>query len=279
VLDRAQLQETSFSPAVLDLAPPQKSSLSAAVTPPDTQDVTAKLSAAPRLPNSSLQGAQMYRGFLDGVNLEGADLKVAQLEEASLTGSNLRGAGLRDAKLDNARLQGASLVIIEVKYPREEPMFIAANDREISDFIARSLEDVLDKSNVAVNFSKAGLQADLRSRLSLRASADRAGMEKLRKRIRSPHVGALSKIGRKHLQTCVLLVRYQFVRERCSDQREYGSSQHVVLRTQGSSGRQDVRRVAPEGGREECPYAKTLTESTREQLQHVINPRRVTNAG
>lgn len=58
----------------------------------------------------------------------------------------------------------------EVKYPREEPMFIAANDREISDFIARSLEDVLDKSNTAVNFSKAGLQADLRSRLSLRAT-------------------------------------------------------------------------------------------------------------
>jgi hypothetical protein len=56
-------------------------------------------------------------------------------------------------------------------------MFIAANDREISDFIARSLEDVLDKSNVAVNFSKAGLQADLRSRLSLRASAASAPIE------------------------------------------------------------------------------------------------------
>jgi uncharacterized protein YjbI with pentapeptide repeats len=406
VLDRAQLQETSFSPAVLDLAPPQKSSLSAAVTPADTQDVTAKLLAAARLPNSSLQGAQMYRAFLDGVNLEGADLKVAQLEEASLTGSNLRGAaligaGLRDAKLDNARLQGASLEdawmagaslvpaqmqgvslqntwmvgtnlasavmhgavfrqtrlegtsfyrtqlqgalfqdarfegalfveaqlqgiqmlggrtrtrlpgsagalrdsivsgsflwragsmgcdlthvvaanfepIIEVKYPHEEPMFIAANDREISDFIARSLEDVLDKSNTAVNFSKAGLQADLRSRLSLRATAASAPIEQVWRNCVSESEARTSEGFQK--------LAANIYRHACysSDINSFASG----VATKGNMGRLNMwfyeLKEVPVGkmfaesllkaGEEECPYAKKLTESTREQLQHVINP-------
>jgi uncharacterized protein YjbI with pentapeptide repeats len=269
------------------------------VTVSDAQDVMAKPLAAARLPNSSLKGAQLYRAFLDKVNLEGTDLTVAQLEEASLMGSNLRGAaligaGLRAAKLDHARLQAASLEnaslegtslvpagmqgvllkntwmlgadfasavmhgaifeqaqlagttfyraelqgvlfkdasfegalfveaqlqgvemlqsewakgrprrasagalrdsivsgsflwhagsmrcdfthvvspnfapIIQVRYSDDgKPRRIPAGDREISDFITRSLEDVPNESNPAVNFSKARLQADLISRLS-----------------------------------------------------------------------------------------------------------------
>lgn len=122
VLDRAQLQDSSFSPpsaqrdedededavTPLEAAPPP-------ATPQATnaKDFPTKASAPARLRDTSFHGAQMRGAFLDRVNLDGADLRVAQLEQASLIESSLRGAalmdaGLADAKLDRAKLQGAS---------------------------------------------------------------------------------------------------------------------------------------------------------------------------
>lgn len=122
VLDGAQLQNTTFSLPKSPVSPSKDSQVSPSERrplgtperrPADARETDEMPLAPAQLPNSSLQGAQLFQAFLDKVNLEGADLRTAQLEEASLIESNLRGAALMDAgfgraKLDGAQLQGAS---------------------------------------------------------------------------------------------------------------------------------------------------------------------------
>jgi hypothetical protein len=62
-----------------------------------------------RLSNAMFRHANLARGYMPGVQLDGADLEDADLREANLQGARLTGANLRKAHLQGANLRGADL--------------------------------------------------------------------------------------------------------------------------------------------------------------------------
>ena len=62
-----------------------------------------------RLSSAMFRHANLARGYMPGVQLDGADLEDADLREANLQGARLTAADLRKAHLQGANLRGADL--------------------------------------------------------------------------------------------------------------------------------------------------------------------------
>ena len=129
---------------------------------------------------TQLQWSSFYRTELQGAFFRSAQLAGASFVEVQMQGVQVEGSpGFRYAIVNESFLWHAGKTIcnlshvakpnfqevIQVRYPRGSPALVQANEREIAEFIAHSLEDVPDKSAFNTEFSKEKLRADLGARL------------------------------------------------------------------------------------------------------------------
>jgi len=303
-LDNARLQGASFNDASLagaSLVSAQMQGVSLRGTWLLGTNLASAVMHGVIFEGTQLEGTSFYRTQLQGALFQNARFEGALFVEAQLQGVQMpqdtrtrarlsRAGALHDSIVSGSFLWGAGSMgcdithvaspnfepIIEVRYLREKPMLIAATDREISDFIKRSLEDVPDKSNAAVNFSKTKLQADLTSRLSLRASAASAPIEQAWRNCASESK-ARTQEGFQELAANIF-------RHACysSDINSFASG----VATKGNMGRLNMwvseleqipvgrlfAKSLLEADEQQCRNAKSLTEKTRELLRYVINP-------
>jgi uncharacterized protein YjbI with pentapeptide repeats len=244
-----------------------------------------------------LQGTTFYRVQLQGALFQNARFEGTLFVEAQLQGvqvrqqdhktGSFRPGALRDSIVSGSFLWRAGSMrcdfthvaspnfepIIEARYSGEKP--IAATDREISEFIKRSLEDVPDKSNAAVRFSKAGLQADLISRLSVPASATSASIEQAWQNCARESEARKSDEDFQKLADNI--VDYAC---RLYDMNPFASA----FATKGNSGRLNMwsseLEQVPVGklvaksllDEQKCRRTESLTASTKQSLRYVISP-------
>jgi uncharacterized protein YjbI with pentapeptide repeats len=229
--------------------------------------------------DARFEGALFVETQLQGVQMQDARTRVLYSRKGALHDSVVSGSFLWHARSTGCNFTHVASPnfepIIEVRYLGEKPMPIAATDREISDFITRSLKDVPDKPNVA-NFSKTKLQADLTSRLSLHSPAASAPMEQAWRNCASESASRTQEDFQKMAANIVSHACYSF------DINSFASG----VATKGNMGRLNmwsheleqvpVGRIFAksllDADEQQCPGAKKLTEKTRELLRYVINP-------
>ena len=151
------------------------------------------------LAGTRMQGVSFDRAKLHGAKFHGTHLQGASFRRTEFQGAEFRGVLAQGALFDEPQLQGAMLdqtleyavvlkpylwrtdqiscsashvaepqfdAVIHVFYPRGNPVLTKADDQEVADFIAGSLEDVPKSSSAVPEFSKARLRDDLVARLS-----------------------------------------------------------------------------------------------------------------
>ena len=129
---------------------------------------------------AQLHGVTFYRSQLQGAHFSDTVFAGTSFVEAQMQGLQIDGKrGLQSALVRDSYLWHAGKVrcelahvatpnfekVIEVQYVEDRLEPIPANDREIADFIERSLQDVPETSRFNREFSKAKLRGDLMQRL------------------------------------------------------------------------------------------------------------------
>jgi|KBSSwiStaDraftv2_1062776.scaffolds.fasta_scaffold54535_2 uncharacterized protein YjbI with pentapeptide repeats len=302
-LDKARLQGASFNNASLvgaSLVSAQMQGVSLRGALLLGTDLASAVMHGAIFERTRLEGTSFYRTQLQGALFQDARFEGALFVETQLQGvqvlqydqktRSLRAGAVHDSIVSGSFLWNAGSIrcdfthvgslnfepIIEVRYSGEESFLTPATDREISGFIARSLEDVPDKSNAAVYFSKARLQDDLISRLNLAASATSAPIEQAWRNC-AGESEARTPEGFEKLTANV-------VRHACYSPDINSFARGVA--TKGNRGRLNMwsyeleqvpvgRMFAKsllEADEQQCRNAKDLTEKTRELLRYVISP-------